>query len=89
MKIQWLSNFILAGTIRFLLMNSEYQKIISDRVEVSTALNSWKRGQNKCQIYLILRLKEFLLCLLFLLQIIYIIYIYMCVYSYYIIYVYL
>lgn len=44
MKIQWLSNFILAGIIRFLLMNSEYQKIISDRVEVSTALNSWKRG---------------------------------------------
>ncbi|XP_071875282.1 phosphatidylinositol glycan anchor biosynthesis class U [Bombus fervidus] len=43
MKKQWLSNFILAGTIRFLLMNSEYQKVISDRVEISTALNSWKR----------------------------------------------
>ncbi|XP_043595699.1 phosphatidylinositol glycan anchor biosynthesis class U protein isoform X5 [Bombus pyrosoma] len=32
------------GTIRFLLMNSEYQKVISNRVEISTALNSWKRG---------------------------------------------
>ncbi|XP_043595698.1 phosphatidylinositol glycan anchor biosynthesis class U protein isoform X4 [Bombus pyrosoma] len=44
MKKQWLSNFVLAGTIRFLLMNSEYQKVISNRVEISTALNSWKRG---------------------------------------------
>lgn len=43
MMKQCLSNFLLAGTIRFLLMNSGYQKIISDRVEVSTALNSWKR----------------------------------------------
>ncbi|KAK0088811.1 hypothetical protein PV325_010605 [Microctonus aethiopoides] len=33
----------LASAIRFLLMNSEFQKIISERVEVSTALNSWKR----------------------------------------------
>ncbi|XP_011298181.1 phosphatidylinositol glycan anchor biosynthesis class U protein [Fopius arisanus] len=33
----------LAGAIRLLLMNSELQKIIADRVEVSTALNSWKR----------------------------------------------
>ncbi|XP_043595701.1 phosphatidylinositol glycan anchor biosynthesis class U protein isoform X7 [Bombus pyrosoma] len=32
------------GTIRFLLMNSEYQKVISNRVEISTALNSWKRA---------------------------------------------
>lgn len=38
-----MSNFALAGTIRLLLMNSEYQRIISNRVEVSTALNSWKR----------------------------------------------
>lgn len=35
----------LAGAIRPLLMYSEFQKIISDRVEVSTALNSWKRGE--------------------------------------------
>lgn len=35
----------LASAIRFLLMNSEFQKIISERVEVSTALNSWKRGK--------------------------------------------
>lgn len=39
-----LSYCLLAGAIRFFLMNSEFQKIISDRVEVSTALNSWKRG---------------------------------------------
>lgn len=43
MSKNWFSNFILAGIIRLLLMNSEYQRIISDRVEVSTALNSWKR----------------------------------------------
>lgn len=43
MSSKWLSNFALAGTIRLLLMNSEYQKIIGNRVEVSTALNSWKR----------------------------------------------
>ncbi|KAL6265200.1 phosphatidylinositol glycan anchor biosynthesis class U protein [Pogonomyrmex barbatus] len=43
MSRKWLSNFTLAGIIRLLMMNSEYQKIISDRVEVSTALNSWKR----------------------------------------------
>lgn len=42
MSKQWLKNFALAGTIRLLLMNSDCQKIISDRVEVSTALNSWK-----------------------------------------------
>lgn len=48
---QWLSNFILAGTIRFLLMNSEFQKIISNRVEVSTALNSWKRVTEGVYLY--------------------------------------
>lgn len=51
MKKQWLSNFILAGTIRFLLMNSEYQKVISDRVEISTALNSWKRVTEGVYLY--------------------------------------
>ncbi|KYM99303.1 PREDICTED: phosphatidylinositol glycan anchor biosynthesis class U protein [Cyphomyrmex costatus] len=43
MSRKWLSNFALAGTIRLLIMNSQYQKIIGNRVEVSTALNSWKR----------------------------------------------
>lgn len=43
MLTKWLPNFILAVAVRFLLMNSEYQKVISERVEVSTALNSWKR----------------------------------------------
>ncbi|XP_034187185.1 phosphatidylinositol glycan anchor biosynthesis class U [Osmia lignaria lignaria] len=51
MMKQWLSNFILAGTIRFLLMNSEFQKIISNRVEVSTALNSWKRVTEGVYLY--------------------------------------
>lgn len=51
MSIQWLSNYVLAGTIRFLLMNSEYQKVISDRVEVSTALNSWKRVTEGVHLY--------------------------------------
>ncbi|XP_076754199.1 phosphatidylinositol glycan anchor biosynthesis class U [Xylocopa sonorina] len=51
MTKQWLSNFILAGTIRFLLMISEYQKVISDRVEVSTALNSWKRVTEGVYLY--------------------------------------
>ncbi|XP_060832375.1 phosphatidylinositol glycan anchor biosynthesis class U protein [Bombus pascuorum] len=51
MRKQWLSNFILAGTIRFLLMNSEYQKVISDRVEISTALNSWKRVTEGVYLY--------------------------------------
>lgn len=43
MLTEWLPNIILAVGVRFLLMNSEYQKVISGRVEVSTALNSWKR----------------------------------------------
>ncbi|CAK9815747.1 Phosphatidylinositol glycan anchor biosynthesis class U protein [Anthophora quadrimaculata] len=51
MKKQWLSNFLLAGTIRFLLMNSGYQRIITDRVEVSTALNSWKRVTEGIYLY--------------------------------------
>ncbi|XP_034942316.1 phosphatidylinositol glycan anchor biosynthesis class U protein [Chelonus insularis] len=33
----------LASGIRFLLINSELQNTISERVEISTALNSWKR----------------------------------------------
>ena len=36
--------FLLAGTLRLLLMNSDYQSIIANRVEISTALNSWKRS---------------------------------------------
>ncbi|KAL6449328.1 hypothetical protein ACFW04_000738 [Cataglyphis niger] len=51
MSRKWLSNFALAGTIRLLLMNSEYQKIIGNRVEVSTALNSWKRVTEGVYLY--------------------------------------
>ncbi|XP_051173018.1 phosphatidylinositol glycan anchor biosynthesis class U protein [Leptopilina boulardi] len=42
-KTEWLFYYTLAGVIRFLLMKPRYQEIISDRVEVSTSLNSWKR----------------------------------------------
>ncbi|XP_043483224.1 phosphatidylinositol glycan anchor biosynthesis class U protein [Leptopilina heterotoma] len=42
-KTEWLFYYTLAGVLRFLLMKSRYQEIISDRVEVSTSLNSWKR----------------------------------------------
>ncbi|XP_058807125.1 phosphatidylinositol glycan anchor biosynthesis class U protein [Phymastichus coffea] len=35
--------YALAGVLRLLLMHSDYQNVIADRVEVSTALNSWKR----------------------------------------------
>jgi hypothetical protein len=38
-------HFALAGTLRILLMNSNFQNIIGNRVEVSTALNSWKRSK--------------------------------------------
>ncbi|XP_011138085.1 phosphatidylinositol glycan anchor biosynthesis class U protein [Harpegnathos saltator] len=51
MSRKWLSNFALAATIRWLLMNSGYQKIISNRVEVSTALNSWKRVTEGVYLY--------------------------------------
>lgn len=50
-KKKWLSNFALAATIRWLLINSGYQKIISNRVEVSTALNSWKRVTEGVYLY--------------------------------------
>ncbi|XP_012267499.2 phosphatidylinositol glycan anchor biosynthesis class U protein [Athalia rosae] len=41
--LQQFSCYALAAIIRLLLIHSEYQKIIADRVEVSTALNSWKK----------------------------------------------
>ncbi|XP_012276913.1 phosphatidylinositol glycan anchor biosynthesis class U protein isoform X2 [Orussus abietinus] len=43
MKKRIFNNLILASAIRIFLMRSNYQSIISERVEVSTALNSWKR----------------------------------------------
>lgn len=39
------SYFVLAAILRFLLMYSDYQQNITDRVEVSTALNAWKRSK--------------------------------------------
>ncbi|KAJ8676512.1 hypothetical protein QAD02_012299 [Eretmocerus hayati] len=41
--LHFVSALVLAGALRLLLMNSEYQAVIADRVEISTALNSWKR----------------------------------------------
>uniref|UniRef100_A0ABD2WT20 Phosphatidylinositol glycan anchor biosynthesis class U protein n=1 Tax=Trichogramma kaykai TaxID=54128 RepID=A0ABD2WT20_9HYME len=43
--------FALAGVLRLLLMNSDYQSVIADRVEVSTALNSWKRVTEGVHLY--------------------------------------
>lgn len=37
--------YAVAGLIRYWLIHSDYRQIIADRVEVSTALNSWKRGK--------------------------------------------
>ena len=41
--------YAIAGIIRYWLINSDYKQIIGERVEISTPLNSWKKG-----IYLIL-----------------------------------
>ncbi|XP_066583205.1 phosphatidylinositol glycan anchor biosynthesis class U protein [Prorops nasuta] len=48
---KWSFNIALASAIRLLLMNSEYQNTISNRVEVSTALNSWKRVTEGIYLY--------------------------------------
>ncbi|XP_059613630.1 phosphatidylinositol glycan anchor biosynthesis class U protein [Phlebotomus argentipes] len=37
------ASFLIAGSIRYLLMCSTFASYIRDRVEVSTPLNSWKR----------------------------------------------
>lgn len=34
-----------AAYVRMWLLNSDYQEIIGDHIEVSTPLNSWKRGK--------------------------------------------
>lgn len=39
--------FGIAGAIRYLLMVSKYSSFIRNRVEVSTPLNSWKRGKQE------------------------------------------
>lgn len=43
--------FALAGALRLLLMNSDYQSVIADRVEVSTSLNSWKRSKLNVDVF--------------------------------------
>lgn len=44
MDLEILIYFILAGGMRFLAMNSQYKNYISERVEISTPLNSWERA---------------------------------------------
>lgn len=36
--------YAVAGIIRYWLLNSDYKQTIGDCVEISTPLNSWKRG---------------------------------------------
>lgn len=40
-----MGSFVIAGIIRYLLIVSKYSTLIQNRVEVSTPLNSWKRGK--------------------------------------------
>lgn len=44
MENKYYFQYLFAGLIRFWLINTDYQKTIADRIEVSTPLNSWKRG---------------------------------------------
>lgn len=43
-KMKLVVQSIIASLIRLWLVTSEYKKPITDRVEISTPLNSWKRG---------------------------------------------
>jgi len=36
--------YAVAGIIRYWLLNSDYKQTIGDRVEISTPLNSWRKG---------------------------------------------
>lgn len=36
--------YAVAGIIRYWLINSDYKQTIGDRVEISTSLNSWRKG---------------------------------------------
>lgn len=44
MQLRLLAFVVLAIVIRLLLVNSSYRNEISERVEISTPVNSWKRG---------------------------------------------
>ncbi|XP_044740730.1 phosphatidylinositol glycan anchor biosynthesis class U protein [Chrysoperla carnea] len=44
MAVQIVLEYVIAGAIRYLLMNSDYRKIITERVEISTPLNAWERA---------------------------------------------
>jgi hypothetical protein len=36
--------YAVGGIIRYWLINSDYKQTIGDRVEISTSLNSWRKG---------------------------------------------
>lgn len=36
--------YLGAAYVRIWLLNSDYKEVIGDHIEVSTPLNSWKRG---------------------------------------------
>lgn len=38
--------YLGAAYMRIWLLNSDYQEVISDHIEVSTPVNAWKRGTN-------------------------------------------
>lgn len=47
MAINLSISFVIAAIIRCLLLSSNFAKLIQNRVEVSTPLNSWKRSKCK------------------------------------------
>lgn len=44
-KLIYLEFFIAAG-IRFCLFESNYNALLANRIEISTPVNSWKRGKH-------------------------------------------
>lgn len=43
--------YIAAAYVRLWLLNSDYQEVIANHIEVSTPVNSWKRGKLNIYIY--------------------------------------
>jgi hypothetical protein len=44
--------YAVAGIIRYWLINSDYKQTIGDRVEISTSINSWRKGNIYVIIYI-------------------------------------
>lgn len=51
MEVLVLLEYLVATVIRFWLSKSDYNKLIADRVEISTPLNSWKRVTEGAALY--------------------------------------